>query len=173
VGKEPLSREAREVLVRAAEGLHEKEGMICVPGVDDPEGRTKPFLMDAVPLTRAAAGNGDSTEPVSGLSFDAAQEIARGRGKRLITGKEWDAAVRFSRSGSPRELAPERITGLEGSLLQWVEDESNDDLVSAGYGFCRGGSRPLVPGTSPIRRRKSGSHQDVGVRLVRDLPPAH
>jgi len=169
-GKEPLSREARDVLGRAAEGLHEKEGMVCVPGVDGPEGRTKPFLMDAAPLTRAAAGDGDSPEPASGLSFDAAQEIARARGKRLITGKEWEAAILFSRSGSPRELAPERITGLEGSLFQWVEDESNDDLATAGYGFCRGGSRPLVPGTSPVRRRKSGTHQDVGVRLVRDLP---
>jgi hypothetical protein len=98
------------------------------------------------------------------------EEIARARKKRLITGKEWDAAVRFARSASPRELAPERITGLEGSLLQWVEDEEDDDLAGAGYGFCRGGSRPLVPGTHPVRRKKSGSHPDVGARLARDLP---
>jgi len=168
-GKETLSREARDVLVRAADGLYEKEGMVCVPGIDGPEGRTGPFLMDAAPLTKAAAGDGDSREPASGLSLDAVEEIARAQKKRLITGKEWDAAVRFARSASPRELAPERITGLEGSLLQWVEDEEDDDLAGAGYGFCRGGSRPLVPGTHPVRRKKSGSHPDVGARLARDL----
>jgi hypothetical protein len=158
-GGEPLAREAREVLVKAAEGLHAEEGMVCVPGADGPNGRARPFLIDA--------GIAPNT---AGLSLAAVEELARSAGKRLLTGAEWDAAVRFARSGSPRELGPERISDLEGSLLQWVEDEAADDLARAGFGFCRGGTRPHAPATHAVRRKKSSSHSDVGARLGRDLP---
>jgi hypothetical protein len=64
------------------------------------------------------------------------------------------------------------LRDVKGGLYQWVEDEAEDDLARAGYGWLRGGDRPGVPPTHPVRRKKAAAHPDVGLRRVRDLPAA-
>jgi hypothetical protein len=179
------SSEAKAALQRVCDGLYQDEGMVLVPGGETPAsgGGTASvgaFLIDAGLLTqgareahrarRPAAGGGDGDgQAAAGISFDEAKEIAASLGKRLPSAREWDRMA--SIAAAPRgieEISAKRLRDL-GTRFEWVADEGADDLSGAGYGWCRGGSRPGTPATHPARRRKSSGHPDVGARFARDL----
>jgi hypothetical protein len=185
LGEEVSRSDAQDALRRISEGLFEDEGMVLVPRgeVATAGGKTTPvgpFLIDAGLLSQAVRDAirahrpppGEDVArsgPPAGISFNEAKEIGAQVGKRIPSAREWDrVAAIVSNPKGIEEASAKRIRDLE-ALFQWVEDEGEDDLSRAGYGWCRGGKRPGVPATYPARRKKAMGQEDVGIRFARDL----
>ena len=128
-----------------------------------------PFLADVSPFARK--GSEGSKPPKVRINFKEAQELAASQGKRLPTGAEWDhmaeSLLKSASGWGPPSSHDTR--GLHSGIFEWVDGGFPDQLSLAGYGYCRGGDRPGVPLTHPLRRKKSHGYPDVGVRFVRDL----
>lgn len=193
-GDKDAQRSGAVLWERVLDGLYEEEKMVLIPGGRPgakglgPTGA--PFLIDADLVTRktwllhsaedarAATEKGAPDAPATELSYPMAEKLASSLGKRLPTGAEWDrmAALVLDGRKMAKEAMPRavpRIQGVEGKLFQWVKEEVDDSLSQAGYGFLRGGSRPGMLPTHPLRRKKKGAvYADVGARFVRDLRPA-
>jgi serine/threonine protein kinase len=187
----PESEELEEVARQVRRGLYEDLGMVFIPagevGIVRHGEKTRlevpPFLADAGLLPREehkeppapgeeGAREAGSAEARVGISFEEAESLAAAAGKRLPSEAEWDrlAAMRTSK-GEWEEFAASRIQDIPGSVFQWVAEQVPDSLTGEGYGVCRGGGRPGIPGTHPLRRRKKLGYPDVGVRFVQDVEP--
>lgn len=186
----PESEEAQEMAREVRRGLYEDLGMVFIPAgevsiVKNGEKarlEVPPFLADAGLLSGEEKKSPEAREegvPRNGtgearvdISFKDAERLATSAGKRLPTEAEWDRLAAMPASeGDWEEFAASRIRDVPGTTFQWVVQQMPDAHSRAGYGVCRGGDRPGIPGTHPLRRRKKMGYPDVGVRFVRDVEP--
>lgn len=169
------SKEARDLRVRVLEGLLQDHQLVLVTrgpvGKGAAEGGRKPvgpFLADVSPFAQQGS---DSQSPEVKISFKDAKKLAASQGKRLPTGAEWDRMAELLLDGTSGWAPPSSYDseGLHSGIFEWVDGGFPDKLSRAGYGYCRGGDRPGVALTHPLRRKKNSGYPDVGVRFVRDL----
>jgi len=162
--------EAEELRARALDGILASEHMVIVPG---PE----PFLVDVVLFRRrgAQAPRGDGAGGYAALSISLvdAQTLATVSRKRLLTSAEWDrlAAARSAREPAWAAQYLAKVQDIRGPIFEWVSDGVVDALWERGYGYCRGGNRPGIPSSQAVRRMRTESGLDVGVRFARSLRP--
>jgi hypothetical protein len=170
------SEEAKDLRARVLEGLLVDHQLVLITrgpaakGAGDDGGEVVgPFFADVSAFTHQAPGGAKT--PKVRVSFQEAQELADSQGKRLPTGAEWDrmAQLLLTRTSGWLPTWSYDAQELHSGIFEWVAGGFPDPLSRAGYGYCRGGDRPGVPLTHPLRRKKSSGYADVGVRFVRDL----
>ena len=169
------SEEAKDLRVRVLEGLLRDHQLVLVTRGPAPKGTGEdgrkvvgPFLADVSPFAQKGS---ESEPPKVRISFEDANKLAASQGKRLPTGAEWARMAELLLGGTSGWAPPSSYDskGLHSGIFEWVDGGFPDKLSRAGYGYCRGGDRPGVPLTHPLRREKNAGYRDVGVRFVRDL----